>query len=131
MKMRGWGAAVAALLVTSTLVGPASAAQRKLEPLNQYKVTGGDQSKLGELGYDASEGGGSVVATPREADALRAKGYTVTPLGKENKSAVAAPPDPFSDPTHGYNVFRPWHLKPAPCPGTCTGAVDANGQPIT
>ena len=27
-------------------------------------------------------------------------------------------------------MFRPWHLKPAPCPGTCSGAVDANGQPI-
>src|SRR4051794_11312174 len=130
MKTRGWGAATAALLFAATLAGPASAAPRKLDPLNQYRVTGGDQSKLGALGYDTSEGGGAVVATPAEADALRGKGYTVTPLGKENKKAAAAPPDPFTDPTYGYNVFRPWHLKPAACPGTCSGAVDSSGQPI-
>ena len=28
-------------------------------------------------------------------------------------------PDPLTPPTHGYNVFRPWSLTPAPCPQTC------------
>ena len=27
--------------------------------------------------------------------------------------------DPLTPPTHGYNVFRPWSLTPAPCPQTC------------
>src|SRR4051794_22925806 len=129
MKM-GWGAAAAALILASGLATPATAAPRKLEPLNQYLVTGGDRSQLGELGYDVTEGDGAVVATPSQRDELRAKGYTLKPIGKEATALQAAPPDPFSDPTHGYNVYRPWHLKPAPCPGTCTGVVDANGQPI-
>ena len=30
-----------------------------------------------------------------------------------------AAPNPLTNPTHGYNVFRPWSLKPAPCPQTC------------
>ncbi len=25
-----------------------------------------------------------------------------------------------ANPTHGYDVFRPWSLQPAPCPGTCS-----------
>jgi len=43
----------------------------------------------------------------------------VRPLGRERTAAVAAP-DPLTPPTHGYNVFRPWSLTPAPCPQTCT-----------
>ncbi|WP_053226018.1 M14 family metallopeptidase [Solirubrobacter soli] len=115
-------------------MAPAQAAQRKIEPLNQYLVRGGDVSKLGELGYDATEGGSkngqAIVATPKQAAELRAKGFTVTAPYGELKAAQAAPPDPFSDPTHGYDVFRPWHLKPAACPGTCSGAVDSAGKPI-
>ena len=30
------------------------------------------------------------------------------------------PPNPLQQPTHGYNVFRPWNLEPAPCPGVCS-----------
>ena len=101
---------------------------------NQYVVSGGDQSKLGELGYDVAEGGTAngriVIGTPADADALRAKGYTVkAPYGAATK-AQAAPPSPLADPTYGYDVFRPWCLKPAPCPGTCSGAVDSAGKPI-
>ena len=33
---------------------------------------------------------------------------------------MAAPTLPLAQPTHGYDVFRPWSLKPAPCPGTCS-----------
>src|SRR4051794_26277872 len=134
MRMKGWSAVPTALLVACALVTPAQAAQRKIEPLNQYVVRGGDVSKLAELGYDLTEGGGAngqaIVGTPKQAAALRAKGYTVTAPYGEAKAAQAAPPNPFSDPTHGYDVYRPWHLKPAPCPGTCSGVVDAAGQPI-
>src|ERR1700745_2330631 len=123
MHVKGWGAAAAALGRSTVLAPRAQGENRKLQPLNQYTVRGGDQAALGRLGYDVSEGGvrgGSVVvATPQEANGLRAKGYKVTELGAEATALQAAPPDPFSDPPHGYNVFRPWHLKPAPCPGTC------------
>jgi hypothetical protein len=132
--MKGWSAAPAALLVTCALVTPAHAAQRKIEPLNQYVVRGGDQSKLAAMGFDLTEGGGAnghvIVATPKDAAALRAKGYAVTAPYGEAKTAQAAPPNPFSDPAHGYDVYRPWHLKPAPCPGTCSGVVDGAGRPI-
>ena len=131
MNKRGWGAAVAALLCTSTLAGPAAAAPRKLEPLNQYKVSGGNTQSLGQLGYDASEGGaGAVVATPAQADALRAKGFTVTPIGRRRSPRRPRRLIRSRIPPHGYDVFRPWHLTPAPCPGTCSGAVDGAGKPI-
>src|SRR3954464_3567520 len=112
MHRKGWGAASAAFGGASAFAPPASGAPKKLEPLNQYVVRGGDTSKLGQLGYDLSEGGSArgstIVATPADADALRAKGYKVTALGKEDTVAVAAPPDPFSDPTYGWNVYPPW-----------------------
>ena len=38
---------------------------------------------------------------------------------------MAAPPSPLTDPTHGYDVFRPWSLKPAPCPDTLLDAQRA------
>jgi hypothetical protein len=135
MRTKGWGAVPVALLLSCAIASPAGAAQqRKLEPLNQYVVSGGDQSKLAGMGYDLTEGGGrtgqAIVGTPADAATLRAKGYTVTAPYGEAKAALAAPPDPFNDPTYGYDVFRPWHLKPAACPGTCAGALDAAGQPI-
>ena len=71
------------------------------------------------------------MATPEQAAELRAKGFTVTAPYGEAKTAKAAPPDPFAtNPTYGWDVYRPWHLKPAPCPGTCSGAVDSAGKPI-
>jgi hypothetical protein len=134
MRVNGWGAVPVALLTMLALAAPAAARPKQIEPLNQYVVRGGDQHLLGQLGYDVTEGGGAsgqgIVATPKQADELRAKGFTVTAPYGETLTNQAAPPNPFSDPPHGYNVYRPWHLKPAPCPGTCSGVVDANGQPI-
>ena len=91
-------------------------------------------SKLAELGYDLTEGGGAngqaVVATPKDAAALRAKGYTVTAPYGEAKARRPRRRTRSAIPTHGYDVFRPWHLKPAACPGTCSGALDSAGKPI-
>jgi hypothetical protein len=134
MRTKGLGAVSAALLVVCAFAAPANAAPKKIEPLNQYLVRGGDLSLLGQLGYDVTEGGSAngqgVVATPKQAAELRAKGFTVTAPYGESKAAKAAPPNPFTDPTYGYDVYRPWHMKPAPCPGTCSGAVDSAGKPI-
>src|SRR4051795_9328178 len=135
MRMRVRSVASAALVFTCALAGTAHAAPKQLEPLNQYVVKGGDQSKLSGYGFDLTEGGGpnghAIVGTPAQAAELRAKGSTVTAPYGEAKRASAAPPDPFAtQPTHGYDVFRPWHLTPAPCPGTCAGAVDSAGKPI-
>ncbi|MDA0169455.1 M14 family zinc carboxypeptidase [Solirubrobacter taibaiensis] len=136
MRTKGLSAAAAALVVACGLsAGPASAAPRKsLEPLNQYVVKG-DVEQLSHLGYDLTEGGSKagqgIVATPAQAEDLRAKGFTVTAPYGEAKTSQAAPPDPFAtNPTYGWDVYRPWHLQPAPCPGTCSGAVDSAGKPI-
>jgi hypothetical protein len=119
-------------------MSPAQAADR-VEPLNQYIVTGTDAQlgALGKRGYDVIEGADApgrtgIVATPSEARGLRADGFAVTPLGKENTTSVAAAEvAPLADPVWGYDVFRPYALKPAPCQTTCSGAVDAAGKPIS
>ena len=51
------GAAAAVLIASALAVASSAPRRRKIEPLNQYVVSGGDQSKLGELGYDVTEGG--------------------------------------------------------------------------
>src|SRR4051794_11875834 len=128
MRRVSLGALSAAIALA--LVSPALAADR-VEPLNQYVVKG-DTNELAQLGYDVVEGDGSgIVATPSQADALEAKGFDVKPLGKENTTSVAAAAIPLADPTWGYDVYRPWNLKPAPCQTVCSGAVDANGAPIS
>jgi hypothetical protein len=128
MHMRkGAAAALAVMGLTALVAGPASAqGAKKLEPLNQYVVSGRiDPEDLARAGYDLTEGGlkghksGWVItATASQADSLTAKGATVRPLGRERTAAVAAP-SPLTPPTHGYNVFRPWSLTPAACPQTC------------
>src|SRR4051794_22430575 len=132
------GALVGAL-ASLALVSPVQAAER-VEPLNQYIVKGTDAQldSLGALGYDVTEGADApgrtgIVATPKQADALEASGYDIAPLGKENTATApaAAAGIPLNDPTWGYDVFRPWNLKPAPCQTTCSGAVDADGKPIS
>src|SRR3954452_1359918 len=132
------GAMVGAL-ASLALVSPVQAADR-VEPLNQYIVKGTDAQldSLGALGYDVQEGADApgrtgIVATPAQADGLQAKGYDISPVGKENTVAApaAAAGIPLNDPTWGYDVFRPWNLKPAPCQTVCSGAVDANGNPIS
>ena len=52
----------------------------------------------------------------------RRKGADVRRFGRGGRAAVAAP-DPRTNPTHGYDVFRPWSLTPAPCPGTCVNPL--------
>ena len=128
MHMRRFAhAAVAAVGLAAMAATPAAAAGTKLiEPLNQYVVSGRiNPEDLARAGYDLTEGGlpghksGWVItATATQADSLEAKGATVRPLGRERTAAVAAP-NPLTPPTHGYNVFRPWSLTPAPCPQTC------------
>jgi hypothetical protein len=121
---RGLLAGVAALTVLG--VGSAHAADRTVEPLNQYAVSGRvTTDQLARAGYDLNEvkaigksGKLGIVATPAQAQSLRDKGATVEPLAEARK--MAAPPTPLTDPTHGYDVFRPWSLKPAPCPNRCT-----------
>ncbi len=131
MPMRkGAGAALAVVgLMALVAAGPASAqGAKKLEPLNQYVVSGRiNPEDLARAGYDLTEGGlrghksGWVItATATQAGSLEAKGATVRPLSGERTAAVAAP-KPLTPPTHGYNVFRPWSLTPAPCPQTCAG----------
>ena len=114
-------------------------AANPVEPLNQYIVTGTDAElkTLGALGYDVAEGADApgrtgIVATPAQADQLEAKGYDIAPIGVENTKtdAAIAAGIPLADPTWGYDVFRPYALKPAPCQTTCSGAVDAAGAPV-
>src|SRR3954452_11189556 len=112
------------------LAAPASAQAaggRTVEPLNQYAVSGRvTADQLARAGYDLNEvkslgkkGGRLViVATPSQARSLEAKGATVQALS--NARAMAAPPSPLTTPTHGYDVFRPWSLKPAACPNRCS-----------
>ena len=116
-----------ALAVAALAFTPAAVAKsHQVEPLNQYLVSGkisGDD--LARQGYDMREavtpgahGAFSIVATPAQAASLRDKGATVrAPYGLAR--AKAAPASPLTDPTHGYDVFRPWSLTPAACPTTC------------
>src|SRR6478735_478509 len=126
-KARGWLAGVAAF--TFLAVGTAQAAgDRTVEPLNQYAVSGRvTTDQLARAGYDLTEvkaigktGKLGIVATPAQAQALRDKGATVEAL--THARTMTAPSSPLTDPVHGYDVFRPWSLKPAPCPDTCTTA---------
>ena len=61
-----------------------------------------------------------IVATESQAARLdRGRDVSVTRMQKGKVQAFAAP-NPLADPDHGYNVFRPWSLEPAPCPSPCT-----------
>src|SRR4051812_2063208 len=123
-----------ALIATAT----ASAQPAKIvQPLNQYVVSGVDPKLLGELGFDREEattpklkGKFLIVATPSQVAALRGKGARIQALKGVTRATVRARragararragTSPLQNPTHGYDVFRPWSLKPAPCPGTCS-----------
>ncbi len=129
---RGLLASVAALTVLG--VGSAHAADRTVEPLNQYVVSGRvTTDQLARAGYDLNEvkaigktGKLGIVATPAQAQSLRDKGATVEALSEAR--TMAAPPSPLTDPTHGYDVFRPWSLKPAPCPDTLHDAATCRSR---
>src|SRR3954470_21529038 len=121
-ESRGFRGATAPRWITGALVGalvslgvaqPGAAADR-VEPLNQYIVRGTDAEldQLGALGYDVTEGADApgrtgIVATPSQADALEAKGFDVSSLGKENTTSAApvAAGVPLADPTWGYDVY--------------------------
>jgi hypothetical protein len=129
MRMRRCAGLVPAATVVIALAaaGTAGAAgQKTLEPLNQYVVSGKvNPEDLARKGYDLTEAqvkgkaGYAIVATPSQAADLQGKGVTVRPLSGTARKAAVAAPSPLTDPTHGYDVFRPWSLKPAPCPTTC------------
>ena len=127
MSKRALGVAVVALTACCVAAPPAQAA-KKLKPLSQYAVTGVDAADLRAAGYDMREAraprgrkGYLIVATAGQAADLAAKGASVRRLGggrgARARTAQVAPPDPRTAPTHGYDVFRPWSLTPAPCPG--------------
>ena len=107
--------------------GASSAAAQSVEPLNQYVVSGHvDTDALARAGFDmqeasvtGSKGKFFIVARPSQVAALEKGGATVSaPFGLAR--TMAAPAGPLVQPTHGYNVFRPWSLTPAPCPQTCS-----------
>jgi hypothetical protein len=116
---------VAGLAVASS----ADAGTVRTQPLNQYLVSHIKPKLLAAQGYDMQEavtplakGRFAIVATPTQIAALRSKGAHVTaPFGvtrtrSKSRRARAAS---LANPAHGYDVFRPWSLDPAPCPGTC------------
>jgi hypothetical protein len=115
------------LLAVGATSASAQSGRRTEEPLNQYVVSGKiDPDALARAGFDMKEasvtgqkGKFFIVARPSQVEQLVKQGATVTaPFGLAK--TMAAPPSPLANPTHGYNVFRPWSLKPAPCPQTCS-----------
>jgi hypothetical protein len=127
MKCRRLGAVTAALAAASLLGASPALAAKQSEPLLQYTVTGDVAAEdLAKAGFDMVEAQGgakglTIVATPSQAAKLAGKGVQVERLQKGRVTTFAAP-NPLANPTHGYDVFRPWSLKPAPCPTTCATA---------
>src|SRR3954452_16078465 len=133
VRMRALGALAITALTALGAAGSALAqTSKRAEPLHQYVVGGGISAEdLARAGYDLNESGVkgrkgfAIVATASQAATLNAKkdvtvralhrGQTAPQSAQRAPSATA----PLPNPTHGYNVFRPWSLKPAPCPGTC------------
>ena len=134
MPRRTFGAAAAALVAGCLLVpGQALAAREKNQPLQPYVVRGITAQELARAGYDLREAGAGgkkgfrIVATQAQAARLAGKGTTVKRLSKGRASKVARAAQasaPLTDPTHGYDVFRPWSLTPAPCPTTCVTPLE-------
>src|SRR4051794_15309270 len=107
---------------------------RAAAPLNQYVVSHVSGKVLVDGGFDRIEAGRRpgrwvVVATPRQADSLRGRGATVRPLTGVSRpgptrsirrSGRHARRAQLAAPIRGYDVFRPWSLRPAACPTTCS-----------
>jgi hypothetical protein len=117
--------AIASLIACAALASTANAAS----PLSQYLVTGVNPKVLADGGFDRREasvpgrpGAYIVVATPSQANSLRGRGATVKPLNGVSRARTAprARGRALANPTHGYDVFRPWSLQPAACPSTCS-----------
>ena len=127
MRGKSLGAAVV-MIAGLTAASPAPAAPKTTEVLQQFVVSGknADPEALARAGYDLREAnrpkkeGYLIVATPSQAAKLSGKGVTVRPLAGEQTNRRVAAPNPLQDPTHGYDVFRPWNLQPAACPTTCS-----------
>jgi hypothetical protein len=128
MDMRRYARAALAGVGLMALLGAGPATADTVEPLNQYVVSGKvDTDALARAGFDLQEasvtgkkGKFFIVATPSQAAELGKTGATVTTPFGVARSFEQPPPPPLAQPTHGYDVFRPWSLKPAPCPGTCS-----------
>ena len=134
MRTRKSGLVVAALVAVAIALpsqaAPGASAPAKVttEVLQQFVVSGDgvDAEALARAGYDISEAheaglsGYLIIATPSQAARLRADDVSVRPLAGKQTNAKVAPPNPLQNPTHGYDVFRPWNLNPAPCPTTCS-----------
>jgi len=96
--------------------------------LQQFVVSGKgvDPEALARAGYDMGEAqharqdGYLIIATPSQAAQLASKDVSVRPLAGSQTNQKVAPPNPLQDPAHGFDVFRPWNLNPAPCPTTCS-----------
>jgi hypothetical protein len=116
------------VLIGLVAASPAHAATTTTEVLQQYVVTGkgADPEALARAGYDMREAhnprqeGYLIVATPSQAAKLESKDVSVQPLAGKQTTAKVPAPNPLQNPTHGYDVFRPWNLTPAPCPTTCS-----------
>ena len=120
--------APAAVLTVLVAASPVHAATRTTEVLQQFVVSGkgADPEALARAGYDMREAehgrkdGYLIIATPSQAAKLVGKDVSVRPLAGTQTNREVKPPNPLDDPTHGYDVFRPWNLTPAPCPTTCS-----------
>jgi hypothetical protein len=92
---------------------PAAAGTKLIEPLNQYVVERQGQSRGPRpQGFDLTEAwvkgkaGFVIVATPRRPPPRR-QGRDGAPARPRGATAAVAAPSPLTDPTHGYDVFRP------------------------
>jgi Zinc carboxypeptidase len=134
VHLRSLVASFAAVFAFALVAGPATAKPRRVvQPLRQYVVSGKvNTDELARAGFDLQEasvtgrkGRFYIVATPSKAAAIARKGATVRPLrggkraGARARTAAVTTAAPLPPLTHGYDVFRPWSLKPAPCPTTC------------
>src|SRR3954451_10224106 len=128
--MKAVGSSLRALVVLA-ICGAAFAVPASAQaPLNQYVVSDASQKALVDAGIDRRETGAVpgrpgatvIVATPAQADQLRGRGAPVKPLTGVSKARTrgSSRARKLVQPSHGYDVFRPWSLKPAACPGTCS-----------
>jgi hypothetical protein len=110
---------------------PGAALAAEVDALNPYLVSGKkvNADELARAGYDLLEGhsdGGKIgiVATAGQAEELRRRGVTVeAPIGTARAFSRAEAAPLLANPTYGFDVFRPWNLKPAPCATTCSPTV--------
>ncbi|MEA2450947.1 MAG: hypothetical protein QOG63_2879 [Thermoleophilaceae bacterium] len=129
--MKAVGSSLRALLVVAICGGALAVPASAQAPLNQYVVTHASPKALSDAGIDrtdtgsvpGSPGSSVVVATPAQAEQLRGRGATVTPLSGVSQARAprkAGRVHRLAPTAHGYDVFRPWSLRPGACPTTCS-----------